>query len=301
MASGRVCVVYHYYEADSTYRENLLHFLVFGIVPEVEYFIVIAGSVTPELPQAPNIHYVFAPNVNRDYGGYSFALKRVVPVGRYDHFVFVNSSVRGPYLRAADGRPWYEALLGLIRDDVALAGATINILPPTSWFARTFVERHGGPPRCSHVQSMVFALPRARLIELLAAGFFDAGGVPVDRATLIVDYEILLSQRLIRDGWNIRCLLPEYNTVDYRRHHADVNPTSAEGDPCMPDAYFGRTIHPFESMFVKTNRNIYPPGYLAGVTRAMVAVRSLLGPRPWSDSLTGYVEDTMRQVGSSLV
>ncbi len=83
-----------------------------------------------------------------------------------------------------------------------------------------------------------------------------------------------MSQTIIRSGRNIRCLLPEYNTVDYRKHHIDVNPTSTGGDPCYEGGYFGRTMHPFEAMFVKTNRNIYPPNFLGKITRSMAYGRA---------------------------
>jgi len=35
MTEGRVCVIYHYYEAGLLYRYNLVHFLKFGIIPDV--------------------------------------------------------------------------------------------------------------------------------------------------------------------------------------------------------------------------------------------------------------------------
>ena len=59
-----------------------------------------------------------------------------------------------------------------------------------------------------------------------AHGLFDHRREPLDNTHLIIDFEILMSQTLIKAGWNIRCLLPEYNVIDYRHAHADVNPTS---------------------------------------------------------------------------
>ena len=56
----------------------------------------------------------------------------------------------------------------------------------------------------------------------------------------------------------MRSLLPEYREIDYRRPTSDINPTSGEGDPSFQGGYFGRTLHPFETIFVKTNRQIAP-------------------------------------------
>jgi hypothetical protein len=290
MASDKVCVVYHYYEADQTYRENLLHFLVFGYAAEADYYIVISGEHSLELPRASNLNYVSAPNLNHDYGGYSHALNAAIPLAAYEFFVFVNSSVRGPYLPAYIAKPWYALLLELLTDQVGLAGATINILSPTYPYTTEFQRRHGGTPPYSHVQSMAFATRRERLAQLIDAGLFEPQQAGLAKTHIITDFEILMSQTLIRSGWNIRCLLPEYNTVNYRAPHTDVNPTSVNGDPCFEGAYFGRTMHPFEAMFIKTNRNLCPPHFLDKVSYSMIRSRPTLEHSAWNPLLQSYVE-----------
>lgn len=271
-------MLYHLYAAERLYLDNFRHFLAFGYDAEVDYYVIIAGERPPALPAAANITYVDTANHNHDYGGYSVALNGPVVHQRYDYFLFVNSSVRGPYLPHYIERPWHEILLSCLDDDVALAGATINILPPSSPYTAEFRSRHGGEPPFSHVQSMVFAMGRRRLEELLAHGVFSPQPRRLEKTHIITDYEILMSQLTLRAGFNIRCLLPEYNALDYRRPHRDINPTSVNGDPCFPGAYFGRTLHPFEALFVKTNRNIYPPQYLDALGRSMLSGRQRRRP-----------------------
>ncbi len=77
-----------------------------------------------------------------------------------------------------------------------------------------------------------------------------------DKLAVILHYEVMLSHRIIQNGWNISCLLPEYKRIDYRKAHDDINPTSRNGDPCYAGAYFGRTLEPYEVVFIKTNRDI---------------------------------------------
>jgi hypothetical protein len=52
-------------------------------------------------------------------------------------------------------------------------------------------------------------------------------------------------------------MLPEYNQIDYREALTDLNPTSREGDSGFEHSYFGRSAHPYESIFIKTNRNTF--------------------------------------------
>ncbi len=271
---GRVCVIYHYFEVNQQYRENLSHFLTFGVLPDVDYVIVLSGGCSLELPDLPNIRYLNAPNRNRDYGGHTFALHHGVPVDAYSHFIFVNSSVRGPYLPMYADKPWYNVFLDLLDDEVGLVGSTINILSPDSPHSDEFRRRHGGTPPYSHVQSTVFAIPRVMLMRLLDAGIFDLNQGPLSHMHTVTDYEILMSQLVIRGGLNIRSLLPEYNTIDYRIAHRETNPTSKDGDPCYAGGFFGRTLHPYETIFLKTNRGMYPPGFFTALTDSMRLART---------------------------
>jgi len=291
MAHRNICVLYHYFEADQSYRENLLHFLVFGHHPDAEFYVIAANRPSFELPIAPNLNYIFTPNHNRDYGGYSVALNGEIRIDRYEYFVFVNSSVRGPYLPAYTLRSWFEILVDQLVDDVGLAGSTINILSPAYPYTAEFKQRHGGEPPFSHVQSTVFAICRDRLLELMNSGLFEAGREALQKTHVITDYELLISQKLIRAGYNIKCLLPEYNTVDYRAPHTDINPTSVNGDPSYEGAYFGRTFHPFEAMFIKTNRNLYPPHFLDKLTYSMIQRRSRADLDRLAPSLRDYVAE----------
>lgn len=282
-------MLYHLYAAERLYLDNFLHFLAFGYDAEVDYCVVVAGERPQDLPTASNISYLATPNHNHDYGGYSMALNDGVRRDRYDHFLFVNSSVRGPYLPHYVARPWHRILLSRLSDDVGLVGATINILSPASPYTVAFRSRHGGEPPFSHVQSMVFAMGRAQLEDLLEHGVFSSSLQRLEKTHIITDYEILMSHLTLRAGRNIRCLLPEYDAVDYRQPHRDINPTSVNGDPCFPGAYFGRTLHPFEALFVKTNREIYPLRYLDALSRSMLSARPE-GPLSSAPVLERYLQ-----------
>lgn len=113
-------------------------------------------------------------------------------------------------------------------------------------------------------------LSKSVLSVLFDHQFFDVRD-SLAKNQVICRYELLLSQLLVHSGLNIKSLLPEYNQIDYRRLHADINPTSYQGDTSVSDDYFGRIIHPFEGMFVKAQRNLYPEHYIDLLTNSMLA------------------------------
>lgn len=270
---SRVCVFYHYYEKDHSYLDNLLHFINFGIHEQADFFIIVSGGECSDLglEQIPNIRIVQAPNRNYDYGGYSYVLRRFVDVLDYDYFFFVNSSVRGPFIPPylLHERPWFEYFIDKFGDDVGLVGGSINILKKESRHSRNYSHYYGEASSLAHVQSSVFTLSQQALQYLLERGFFDPN-VSWTRDEVISKYEIRLSRLLVEAGYNIKCLLPEYNELDYRLDiDIDLNCSARNGDGLHPGQYFGRTVHPYEIMFIKTARNLWPISYLKSLAYSM--------------------------------
>ena len=70
-------------------------------------------------------------------------------------------------------------------------------------------------------------------------------------------------------------MLPEYNQTDYRKACEDVNPTSREGDSGFKLSYFGRSAHPYESVFIKTTRSTFSNDDLMRFAFSMSIYRKL--------------------------
>ena len=64
----KTAIVYHYFELDETYRDNLIYFLNCGIDEHADYFIFIAGDCSADLPAHPNVNYFHIKNENNDFG-----------------------------------------------------------------------------------------------------------------------------------------------------------------------------------------------------------------------------------------
>lgn len=275
---NRTCVVYHFFDSGPEARKNLEHLFDFGYRADLDFYLVIAGQAPEGIPSAANISVREIENRNLDFGGYGHAITSVVPVDRYDDFIFLNSSVRGPFMPAYVGS-WTAPFLSQLVGDVGIVGSTINILSPTQEFSVLYQEKFGGTPPFSHLQTMCFAVGRPVLKRLIAENFFEIGA-PLTKPEVIVNAELRLSRRILEWGYNLKCLIPRYNEVDYRRPHTDINPTSVNGDTVFPGAFFGRTLHPFETIFTKTNRGLHTEQFLDSLATNCRPGEEILSPGP---------------------
>lgn len=264
----RTLVFFHYFEKSETYKNNLLHFLRFGYDEAADFNIVVSGASTVSIPELRNLRRIEVENMNFDYGGYCAAIAATPNLQCYDAFVFVNSSMRGPYVPSYAKGPWYRAFTDCFDDDVGLVGAAINEC--SSRDAELYRKKYGGSGSCAHVQSTAYAMPARTMRMLLESGFYEDRPA-LDKGDVISEYELRLSQLVLQSGWDLKCLLPEYNLVDYRTGEACRNVTSRRGDPSWPFGYFGRSAHPYETMFVKTERGIFSLAYLARLSASMNA------------------------------
>ena len=271
-------VIYHYFEKDVSYRNNLLHFLAFGVVEQADYIVIMSGAYTIELPQIANVRYYFTPAKKSDFGGYSQLINDGLSLLGYEYIYFVNSSVRGPFIAPYLSSTWLDIFANELTVDgnpnpeMGMVGTSICVLDPAFRHSVAYQERFGGNPPFSHVQTMAYVLPRAVLQQLIASGFYQEDRDST-KSLAIENYEIHLSQLILQQGKNIRCLLPEFNQIDYRQPHSNPNPTSTIGDPNETLGYFGRSVHPYEVLFVKINRHLYTQEYLDRLAYSMEVAR----------------------------
>jgi len=149
----KICVVYNYYEKDDMYKENLQYFLDHGILDEVDYYFVINGDYSITFPSKSNIKIYTRENKGYDFGAYSYVIDKLKV---YDYYFFMNTSVKGPYLK--DNDKWYNKFLPLFKNNVHLVGTSINICTIPEFIQ----NKHSNP----HVQSMFFAVDHKFFTEL---------------------------------------------------------------------------------------------------------------------------------------
>jgi len=255
----RLLVFYHLYPANTQYVNNFYYFLKTSYVETVDYRVIIAGESNIELPSAPNIKYIFTHNVNYDYGGYGSAINSIKMIlSEYDYFFFINSSVRGPFFNDKGGF-WFVKFLEQFEAGHSLVGSTVNILESGSLIPEILKKYPYFSFPYTHIQSTAYALNQLAMELLLSIGFYDNYLIDMSKEEVIINYEVRLTQELLNYGFSVKSLLLKYDGIDFRKKHYDLNFSSKNGDPSFRGAYFGKTIDPFESVFIKTNRNIYDP------------------------------------------
>lgn len=242
----KVLVLYVYHEINNRVR----FFLKNAVFSDPMYdFIFIANGCDPI--DVPSYVKTFRrPNVGLDFGGWSEALLTDDLYKNYTHFIFVNSSVYGPFIPMYHHGIWPEIFLQQLTDDVRIVGTSIcNLTLPSHSF---------DPVNNAHVQSMVFVMERECLEFLITVGIFSMTHEK-DFFNVVVNREIRMSREIIKHGWNIGCLLTIYKGVDFRfidKKPSDYPIKFMKDVAQEAGTYLGSHINPFEVIFVKGNHSI---------------------------------------------
>lgn len=272
----KLLVVYCYYEKNREYLDNFAYFVNVALpwkhpIFDIHYIIVINGKCSYDLSRMSDCKIIYRPNVDYDFGAYNEALhemnqsKTNNQLDAYDFFFFINTSVRGPILPPYYTGHYLDPFIELFKrdQDVHLVGTSINVLElsPNSNEAKIFRRLTDCNGPFTHVQTQMFGMDRQCMKFLQSIAFFKKkqqdDSTYTDFSAFIAEKEIMMSHLVLRKaGWNIACLVPEYMHKDYRTVKSNFNAQANNGDACYPYACFGRTLHPYELVFPKTNRGL---------------------------------------------
>jgi hypothetical protein len=194
----------------------------------------------------PNVLVLKRPNRCFDGGSIGeFLQNRPHLKDVYKYFVFVNSSVRGPFLpRYYHERPWTRVFTDLINDDVKLVGTTISC------------------QRSIHVQSMVLAMDRIALDVIRSAGALECHE---SLGSAISKYELGATTAVLNSGYNIACMLSRYQGLDWRDHRQLV--CNGGLNPQLDGMNDGLSLNPYEVVFVKAKQYQQAPDVTAFLSR----------------------------------
>jgi hypothetical protein len=252
--SNKILVLYCYFEKNINYINNLQLFLKLGLYDECDYLFIINGKISIEIPEKNNIKVLYRKNEDYDFGAYNDALE-TININKYNYYFFINTSVRGPFIPTYVNIKWYEPFINLLIDDIKLVGTSINILDKDTNESNAFYNKTNFVKPYTHVQTQMFAMTRECLEFLMFSKLFSNNDYN-NWSEFIAMKEILMSQLVLKNNWNISCIIPEYQNIDYRLLNNDLNFSSNHGDPNFTNATFGRTVHPYESIFIKINRDL---------------------------------------------
>jgi hypothetical protein len=251
VGNNNECVCFFaYFEKNEKYKGNMIYFLENGILPQIDYYIIVNGTSTIDFPDKPNISIIYRENKYYDFGAYNYCINKYINK-EYNYYVFLNTSIKGPYL-SNPNTTWFNEFVKLFNTpDVKLVGTSINIWSDGFFWPREKLEEIYGKKQCfTHIQSMFFMLNNEGFNFLKNKGFFSEDYE--DFYEVILYKELGLTQLILANGWNINSILEKYRDQDYRTLQTNIN-TSGE-DPYYIGGYFGGTIQPLDIIFFKTNR-----------------------------------------------
>lgn len=230
-----VCYVFH------EMNQRVLNFLKYAVFESNTVdFIIICNNKDIKFNYPSHIRVLYRDNIGYDFGGWSDAIFNYeLHNSEYSNFIFINSSVSGPYLKPDFKGNWTDLYIqGLSKFD--LFGSTINILKNAE--------------NSAHVQSYVFAMKKDTLNFLIHCGIFSKTYAPTFNKA--IKKEIDMSRKLIENNMSIGCLQKYFNGLDFRKkkhcNKLKTLPLSKLGK-CSLDT---RNIYwnEYDVVFVKGNR-----------------------------------------------
>jgi hypothetical protein len=184
------------------YNDRVKHFLKNCIFNDNNTdFIIISNNKDNKFEAPDNAKLLFRDNIGHDFGGWSDALLTGNLYKEYDKFIFVNSTVSGPFLTSYFKGRWTDIYINGLQDNIKLFGSTINTI--------------NKPLTLSHVQSYIFSMDKTTLEYLIECEIFSMTNYAKTHNDAIKNKEILMSRKIIENKWNIGSLLSHYKNVDF--------------------------------------------------------------------------------------
>lgn len=198
-------------------------------------FVVICNNPKLHIDIPDYVKLIKRDNIGYDFGGWSEAVLTNDTYKLYDSFIFVNSSVIGPF---RNDKKWTDYYLEGLDDTVKLFGSTINT--------------RKDPLHKSHVQSYIFAMKRDTLQYLIDQNIFSLTNHAKTFTDAIWNKEVLMSRLIIQKGWNIGSLLNYYKGIDFTFKKQNRSITYL--DDVMYPAYSNSLWKKEDLVFIKGNR-----------------------------------------------
>ncbi|TDZ87602.1 hypothetical protein C8034_v006686 [Colletotrichum sidae] len=244
-------ILYAYAESESG-RENLQFFVKQGLHDEADFVFILNGETDAAtlIPQKKNIKVVHRENTCFDLGAYGEILRHKDLYKHYKRFITLNASIRGPFLPHWAQSCWSDLYLNRITEKVKLVGMTANCWPRF------------------HVQSMIWATDAVGIDLLLnppaSSSITDQFGTSEDPVGMAGCYdgwnaavhaEVGATSTFLKQGYEVDLMMTAFHKS---KNYIDECDSTENGDMLWNGKYFGTNIHPYETIFIKANRDIDP-------------------------------------------
>jgi hypothetical protein len=223
----------------SLYRDNLDFFIKAGLTDSPEHHFNIILNSDPQgedIPIRKNVSVIKGHNKNQDWGAYHQSI-HAADIKKYDYFIFINDTCRGPFLPTylPQNFSWVDLFLNKLDDKVKMVGPTWFNEDTHPWLINSLNIKKG---KMAHIQSYCFGVDKKALTLLLENNKFDVIGK--SWKALVRNHEIGCSQLLLEKGYQIK----PFQLSHYGNQKNE--------DVCHNGGYYGMNINPIEVMFFKT-------------------------------------------------
>ncbi len=224
------------------YNDRVKHFVENCIFYDENIdFIIISNNKDNIFTVPEYVKTLFRDNIGYDFGGWSDALLTNNLYENYEHFIFVNSSVIGPFIPSYYKGKWTDIYINGLQNNIKLFGSTIN----TQW----------DPLNGSHVQSYIFSMDKTTLNYLIDCEIFSITNYAKIFSEAIYNKEVLMSRKIIENNWNIGSLLQYYKDVDFTFKTKTPREYNIQFiDDIMYERFKDKLWNIYELVFVKGNR-----------------------------------------------
>lgn len=242
---SKTAVLYTFHELN----DRIQYFINYCLFesPEVDFYII-ANNMEIKFDLPARIRTMNRKNIGYDFGAWSECLLKDNMYQNYDNFIFANSSIIGPFLPKDFKGQWTDMYINRLKDNVKLFGSTINATGDATG------NQHS-PKHFAHVQSYIFSADREAVEYLIQCKIFDVTNHIISYEETINQKEILMSRKILENGWNIGCLMKYYENVDFtfqsKSPEEYMNPFI--GDIMMSHSH-GKIWNEYEIVFIKGNR-----------------------------------------------
>lgn len=246
---SKILVLFVFHE----FNERVLMFLNKSIFyDDCVDFIIICNNKSIDINsyiKYTNTTVLYRDNIGWDFGGWSDGLLTDNLYTNYSHFIFVNSTVIGPFLKPSFRGKWTDIYVKNLTNNVKLFGSFINA---NVWNLPLIFD-----PKLSTatVQSFIFSMDKEALDYLIVRGIFSTTYYTTTHWETIQDREMKMSRCIIENGWNIGSLLRRYRPVDFTMSKKDAIDYKIDflGDIAFPK-YENKLWIRENVVFIKGNR-----------------------------------------------
>ncbi|PVH72652.1 hypothetical protein DL98DRAFT_520383 [Cadophora sp. DSE1049] len=285
--SDHPLILYAYADSeDGTALENLKFFIAHGLHAAADFVFILNGETDAKalVPKKDNIRLVQRPNECYDLGAYAEVLLKDDLYKNYKRFITMNASVRGPFIPYWSEGCWTDMFLSKVTEEVKLVGITANCWPTFHiqsmiWATDLIgIETLLFPPQkaLDYLSTHPIKLPPASEDTDMTSTTTPSSNDPtfpppspettrVHQAPGIngcfqdwdsaVAAEVSSTSLILAAGYKVDAMMSAYHG---NAEYEEARTCEKNRDLLWEGEYFGISVHPFETVFMKANRDVSP-------------------------------------------